>query len=71
VPFTGLWLTAPEATLTQRVAARTGDASDATPEVVRRQVSLHESEPVECAWLRVDAGGTAMATLLAAQALLG
>lgn len=71
VSFTGLWLTAPEAVMTRRVADRTGDASDATPQVVRRQVSQLDSEPAECAWLQVDAGGSATATLAAARALLG
>jgi uncharacterized protein len=34
VPFTGLWLDAPARVLRDRIAARTGDASDATPELV-------------------------------------
>jgi predicted kinase len=33
VPFQGLWLTAPAEILVQRVAARRGDVSDATPDV--------------------------------------
>jgi uncharacterized protein len=37
VPFTGLWLEAPERDRIARVAARTGDASDAGTEVVRDQ----------------------------------
>jgi len=36
-PFAGLWLEAPQETLETRLAARTGDASDAGPEVLRRQ----------------------------------
>ncbi|MDV3455661.1 AAA family ATPase [Sphingomonas sp. HF-S4] len=37
VPFTGLWLEAPERDRIARVSARQSDASDATPEVVREQ----------------------------------
>jgi predicted kinase len=38
VPFVGLWLEAPAETLRERVAARIGDVSDATPEVVDAQL---------------------------------
>ena len=38
VPFTGLWLSAPAQTMRDRVAARRGDASDATPSVVDAQL---------------------------------
>jgi uncharacterized protein len=38
VPFTGLWLDAPPRVLRDRVAARVGDVSDATPEVVDVQL---------------------------------
>ena len=38
VPFTGLWLEAPPNVMRDRVAARTGDVSDATPEVVDSQL---------------------------------
>lgn len=37
VPFTGIWLEAPERDRIARVMARTGDASDATAEVAREQ----------------------------------
>jgi uncharacterized protein len=37
VPFTGIWLEAPERDRIARVTARTGDASDATAQVVREQ----------------------------------
>jgi uncharacterized protein len=37
--FTGLWLDAPAETMRERVAAREGDASDATPEVVEAQLA--------------------------------
>ena len=67
VPFAGLWLTAPEATLLSRVAARTGDASDATPDVVRQQRARH-SERVE--WITIDAGGSSNRTRQSAIAAL-
>ncbi|MCP3054171.1 AAA family ATPase [Aurantimonas marianensis] len=38
-PFLGLWLEAPPERLVERVAARRDDPSDATPEVVRDQLS--------------------------------
>jgi len=37
VPFEGLWLDIPKDVAQARVAARKGDASDATPAVVDRQ----------------------------------
>jgi hypothetical protein len=37
VPFEGLWLDVPQEVAQARVAARKGDASDATPAVVERQ----------------------------------
>ena len=53
VPFHGAWLEAPLAALEARVAARTGDASDATVEVLRDQVRRHGDQDV--GWTRVDA----------------
>jgi aminoglycoside phosphotransferase family enzyme/predicted kinase len=50
--FTGIWLDAPEKTLIERVAARTGDASDADAEVVRRQLS-YDIGPIK--WTKLDA----------------
>jgi predicted kinase len=44
VPFTGLWLEAPERDRVARVSARDGDASDATVEVVREQSRLSVGE---------------------------
>ena len=46
VPFTGLWLEAPAERLLERVAGRTGDPSDATPDVVRGQLARSRA-PVE------------------------
>lgn len=62
VPFTGIWLDAPAATLARRVAARRSDASDATAEIVERQ---SRTDPGPLDWTRIDATGTA-ATILAA-----
>ena len=58
--FAGVWLDAPAATLVARVAARAGDASDATPAVVEKQLSYDLGQ---LDWPRVDAGGTPQETL--------
>ncbi|HEY8536058.1 MAG TPA: AAA family ATPase [Vicinamibacterales bacterium] len=52
VPFTGIWLEAPEKVLVDRVDRRRGDASDADADVVRRQLT---SRPSPGTWLVVDA----------------
>ena len=52
--FDGLWLCAPEEVLVGRVAARRGDASDATPEVVERQLG-YALGPIH--WTRIDVSG--------------
>ncbi|SFQ20219.1 AAA family ATPase [Tranquillimonas alkanivorans] len=65
--FTGLWLAAPEATLVNRVSARSGDASDANAQVVRAQLAVSADGS---GWLRVDAAGTPDQTLARAKALL-
>jgi aminoglycoside phosphotransferase family enzyme/predicted kinase len=54
IPFTGLWLEAPAKVLEQRIAARRGDASDATVAVLRRQLA-YDLGPMT--WHRVDAAG--------------
>jgi len=67
-PFRGLWLSAPPETLLRRVDARTGDASDATAAVVRRQLS----RPVGAvAWTPIDAGGPPGTTEAVARRALG
>jgi hypothetical protein len=53
VPFRGGWLEAPVEVLTARVAERTGDASDATLEVLREQIARHGGQAI--GWPRVDA----------------
>jgi aminoglycoside phosphotransferase family enzyme/predicted kinase len=67
VPFTGLWLTAPRETLMARVAARTGDASDADPAVVEAQL---RRDPGALGWQAVDASGDAQATAERVQDML-
>lgn len=52
VPFTGIWLDMPVADAKSRVAARSGDVSDATPEVVERQAAFTQA-PGD--WLILDA----------------
>ncbi|MEJ8571153.1 AAA family ATPase [Microbaculum marinum] len=54
VPFTGIWLRAPEDELVARVDARSGDASDANASVVRRQLG-YDTGRID--WIEVDAGG--------------
>lgn len=58
--FAGVWLDAPPETLASRVAARRGDASDATPGVVAAQLRYDLGQ---LDWPRVDAGGTPADTL--------
>ena len=59
VPFYGYWLTASDGALRARVAARYGDASDATVEVVNAQLSK-DAGPIS--WHRVDASECATKT---------
>lgn len=53
VPFRGLWLDAPAQMLVERVAARRGDVSDATPEVVMAQLARRGAASD---WTRIAAG---------------
>lgn len=55
--FLGIWLTAPLAERERRVAARTGDASDADVAVVRAQADAGAPP----GWAAVDASGAAAA----------
>ena len=70
VPFRGLWLDASPDALLARVAARTGDASDATPDVVRQQLA-YETGALAAGWRRVDAGAGPAATVANARKSLG
>ncbi|HYD31420.1 MAG TPA: AAA family ATPase [Azospirillaceae bacterium] len=67
VPFTGVWLDAGSEILVRRVAARMHDASDATQEVVRRQLAYDLGD---VSWLRVDASGDFPLVVAAAGAAL-
>ena len=49
VGFEGIWLEAPAAVLAKRIAARTGDASDADGEVLARQL---DQDPGPIDWVR-------------------
>jgi uncharacterized protein len=60
VPFTGIWLEAPESVLVSRTEQRRNDASDADPEIVRLQRGL-DTGPIE--WVRLDASGSASTVL--------
>jgi predicted kinase len=64
VPFVGLWLEAPAAVLTARIAARRDDASDATVDVLKRQLA-YDLGPMS--WTRVDAGGALEDVIAAAR----
>jgi hypothetical protein len=67
VPFSGVWLEAPEEVMMSRLAARQDDASDATPEVVRRQL---EADLGDVAWHRLDAFASREEVVAAAERLL-
>ncbi len=59
VPFQGLWLDVPKQNLIERVESRKNDVSDATQEVVRKQLT-YETGDVD--WLTMDASGGLDAT---------
>ena len=60
VPFNGIWLEANPECMVERISLRAGDASDASPQIVRHQL---EQSPGTLDWIRVDASGTTDATL--------
>lgn len=66
--FTGLWLTAPAKVLKARVAAREGDASDATPRVVDTQLDYDLGTMT---WNEIDAGSSPEQTEAEARKVLG
>jgi aminoglycoside phosphotransferase family enzyme/predicted kinase len=69
VHFQGLWLTAGPEQLIERVAIRQGDASDATPEIVRSQLGWHLGL-LSKTWNQVDASGSPEASIRNARAAL-
>jgi len=68
VPFHGIWLTASEQTLISRVDARSGDASDATASIVRRQMG-QAIGPID--WALVDATASVERCVAAAALSIG
>jgi len=68
VRFIGFWLQAPLATLEQRVASRTGDASDATVEVLRRSAA---TAPGPGSWMPIDATEKAATLTTVRRAIFG
>jgi uncharacterized protein len=68
VRFDGIWLRAHSDVMVRRVSERSGDASDATPEVVRAQVQRGAGA---LGWPVVDSGGTRDEVLARVRALPG
>jgi hypothetical protein len=68
VPFSGLWLEAPPASMDRRLRDRRHDASDASPEVLAQQL---RQDPGPLDWVRLDASGGAADCLAAARRALG
>lgn len=62
VPFLGLWLSAPRVELERRIAARTGDASDATIAVLHAAIG---NDPGPGTWHAIDTTDGAAALTLA------
>ena len=67
VPFTGLWLEGRAERLADRIRARRGDASDASPEIPAEQLQ-HDAGAID--WVRIDAGGGPEECLAAARRAL-
>lgn len=68
VDFQGLWLEAPPGVMAARIEDRRHDASDATVEILSRQLSFATGVMT---WQRLDAGGTPAAVLAAAKKMIG
>ena len=68
VPFAGVWLAAPAATMDLRLRARRHDASDASPAVLTQQL---QQDPGTVDWVRIDAGTGPADCLSAARHALG
>ena len=67
VPFYGLWLRVPGALAQERVESRGADVSDATPDVVARQMASAEAPE---AWHALDATASLEATVAEALRIL-
>jgi predicted kinase len=67
VPFSGLWLEAPPATMASRIGARRRDASDATAEILAEQL---RRDPGAIEWIRIDTGGGPDGSVAAARRAL-
>jgi predicted kinase len=52
-PFSGLWLEGGAGAMADRIRARRGDASDASPAVLAEQLR-HDPGPID--WTRIEAG---------------
>jgi uncharacterized protein len=68
VPFTGIWLDAPAERMRARIGARRGDASDATAEVLAKQLA---ADPGPIDGIRIDASSDPEITLVAARKAIG
>jgi predicted kinase len=68
VPFAGIWLEAPPATMDRRLRARRHDASDASTEVLAQQLQ-QDLGTVE--WVRIEADGNLEGCMSAARRTLG
>lgn len=68
VPFKGLFLMTDIEISKKRVAARTGDVSDATPEIVELQYS--DFDPQTVGWTKIDASQSPEVVVSAAQKAL-
>ena len=67
LPFTGIWLEAPTEIMEQRLHARSPDASDATPGVLRQQLDYDLGD---ITWTRIKAAGSLDATLATVSSFL-
>lgn len=67
VPFQGLWLTADPSVMERRVSGRRHNVSDATPEVVRMQLT-YDLGPID--WARLETADEKASVLAAACRLL-
>ena len=68
VPFAGLWLDAAPEVMEKRIVNRRGNASDATPAVLERQLSYDLGA---IGWLRIDSSGDRDTTVDQARKALG